>query len=191
MLPGDAGPGKTGGGIGRGMRGAAAAVTALAPVRAYLLRAARAEADRIRAAAHAEAGELLRQARLSAECAVRDGEARGRAEAAPVAAAERSRGRARARAIVLGAQREAYDELGRRIRAEADGLRDDPRYGLLVDRLTVLAAQAAGPDATVTVVPEGGVLARAGQVVVDCSLPRLAVQATDALGDRVRELWDP
>ena len=178
-------------GNGRGTRGATAAFTALAPVRAYLLRAASAEADRIRAAAHAEADELIRQARLSAERAVRDGEARGRAEAAPVAAAERSRGRARARAIVLGAQREAYDELGRRIRAEADGLRDDPRYGLLVDRLTVLATQAAGPGATVTVVPDGGVLARAGQVVVDCSLPRLAVQATDALGDRVRELWEP
>lgn len=168
-----------------------AAVTALAPVRAHLLRAARAEADRIRAAARAEADELLRQARLRAESAVRDGEARGQAEAAPVAAVERSRGRAQARAIVLGAERGAYDELCRRLRGEAGGLRDDPGYGLLLERLTVLAARTAGPGATVTVAPEGGVLARSGQVTVDCSLPRLAAAAVESLGDRVRELWEP
>jgi len=175
---------------GRRARGTAD-VPALAPVRAHLLRAAGTEADRIRAAACAEADELLRQARLAAERAVRDGAVRGQAEAAPVAAAARSRGRARARAIVLGAQREAYDELGRRIRAEADGLRGDPGYGLLVERLTALAARAAGADATVTAAPAGGVLARSGQVVVDCSLPRLAVHAVESLGDRVRELWEP
>lgn len=169
----------------------AAAVTALAPVRAHLLRAAGAEADRVRAAARAEADELLSQARLRAERAVRDGQARGRAEAAPVAAAERSRGRAQARALVLGAQRAAYDELCRRIRAEVGGLRGDPRYGLLLGRLTALAARAAGPDATVAAAPDGGVLARSGQVTVDCSLPRLADVAVAALGDRVRELWEP
>lgn len=176
---------------GGGRRGAAVAVTALAPVRAHLLRAAGAEADRVRASARAEAGELLRRARLSAERAVRDGSRRGEAEAAPIAAATRSRGRAQARAIVLGAQREAYEELCRRVSAEADGLRGDPGYGLLLDQLTALAARAAGPGATVTAAPAGGVLARSGQVVVDLSLPRLAGAAVAALGDRVRELWEP
>lgn len=171
--------------------GAAKADAALAPVRAYLLRAARAEADQVRAAARAEADELLSRARRDAERAVRDGAARGRAEAAPLAAAERSRGRAVAQSIVLRAQREAYDELRRLIRVQTDGLRADPGYGLLLERLTALAVRAAGPDATVTASPDGGVLARSGQVVVDCSLPRLAGEAADALGDRVRKLWEP
>lgn len=172
-------------------RGAAAVATALAPVRVHLLREARAEADRVRATARAEAEEMLKRARLSAEGTVRDGAARGQAEAAPFAAAARRRGRAQARAIVLGAQRAAYEELCRRVRAETDGLRGDAGYGLLLARLTALAAQAAGPGATVTVIPAGGVLARSRQVTVDCSLPALAAGAVDSLGDRVRELWEP
>jgi vacuolar-type H+-ATPase subunit E/Vma4 len=171
--------------------GAAKAATALAPARAYLLRAARTEANQIRAAARAEADQLLSRARQDAERAVRDGAARGRAEAAPLAAAERSRGRSAAQSIVLGAQREAYDELRRRICQLTDGLRADPGYGLLLERLTAVAAAAAGPDATVTASPDGGVLARSGQVMVDCSLPKLAGEAADALGDRVRKLWQP
>jgi vacuolar-type H+-ATPase subunit E/Vma4 len=166
-------------------------VTALVPVRAYLLREASAEADQIRAAARAEADELCRQARLDAEHAVRDGAARGRAEAAPLAAAERSRGRAAAQSIVFGAQREAYDELCRRIGVQTDSLRADPGFRLMLERLTALAARTAGLDATVTPLPDGGVLARSGHVVVDCSLPRLAGEAAHALGDRVRELWEP
>lgn len=176
---------------GRRPRDAAAAERALGPVRAHLLRAAGAEADRIRATGRARADELLGEARLAAGRAVRDGTARGRAEAAPAAAAVRRGGRAQARAIVLGAQREAYDELCRRVRADADGLRGGPGYGPLLEKLTALAAGAAGPGATVTVAPEGGVLARSGQVMVDYSLPRLATAAVESLGDRVRELWEP
>jgi ATP synthase (E/31 kDa) subunit len=185
-------PGHTSAASGRRTRGTAAtAVTALAPVRAHLLGVARGEADRIRAAARGEAEALLRQARADAERAVGLAAAQGEADAAPAAAAARSRGRAQARAIILGVQRDACDELRRRVRATAQDLRGDPDYELFLTRLTALAARTAGPDATVTVAPGGGVLARAGQVIVDCSLPRLAAQATDALGDRVRELWEP
>jgi vacuolar-type H+-ATPase subunit H len=179
------GPGRRSG------RGEAKARTALAPVRAHLLREARTEADRLIAAAHAEADELVRQARGGAERAVGLAAAQGRAEAAPLAAAERSRGRARARSIVLRAQREAYDELCRRTSLDVGALRDGPGYGLLLTRLSALAAQAAGRDATIAFPPAGGVLARSGQVTVDCSLPRLARQAVHALGDQVRELWEP
>jgi vacuolar-type H+-ATPase subunit H len=177
--------------IGVRMPGVPKAVTALVPVRGYLLGDARTEADRILAAARTEADALLRQARGDAEHAIDLARAQGRTEAAPIAVAERCRGRARAHAILLGAQRETYDELCRRIRDEAGRLRDDPGYGLLLERLTALASQAAGPGATISYPPPGGVLARSGQVVVDCSLPRLAAQAVQALGDQVRELWEP
>ena len=57
--------------------------------------------------------------------------------------------------------------------------------------LSALAAGTAGPGATATVHRAGGVVARSGHAVVDCSLPRLASLAVDALGDEVRELWTP
>ena len=160
---------------------------ALAPVRAHLLRGARAEADRILGQARAQAAATLRQARRDAEESVR--QARGQGEKA--AAAERSRGREQARSIVLGAQRRAREELRARVLAAAGGLRDEPGYERLFAELTAMAARAVGPGATVTAHPAGGVVARSGRTVVDCSLPRLAGLAFDALGDEVRELWTP
>ena len=77
-------------------------VAALAPVRAYLLRGARAEADRIVGQARSQADQALRQARRDAEQAVRQAREEGEAQAAPAAAAERARGREQARSIVLG-----------------------------------------------------------------------------------------
>lgn len=170
--------------------GTARAEAALGAVRAHLLHAATAEAERIRATARAEAAALLRQARADAEHAVGLAAAHGRADAGHAAAAERSRARLRARSIVLGAQHEAYEELCRQVRAETAGLRDEPGYRLLLARLTSLATRAAGHGATVSYPAAGGVLAQSGQVTVDCSLPRLAAQAVLALGDQVRDLWE-
>jgi len=171
--------------------GAGAGADPLAPVRARLLRGAREEADRIAAEARAQAAAVLRQARHDAEEAGQQAGARGRAEAAPLAAAERRRGCERARSIVLGAQRQAHEELRDRVLAAAVGLRDEPGYGQLLARLTAMATQAAGPGASVTADPAGGVVARSARAVVDCSLPRLAALAVDALGDRTGELWTP
>lgn len=172
------------------MPGAARTVMALTPVREHLLGQARDEADRMVAAARAEADRIVAAAHSDVEHAVGQAVAQGAADAASLAAAERSRGRALAQAIVLGAQREAYDELCRRIRVEADGLRDEPGYPLLLARLAALAARTAGPDATISYPQAGGVLARSGQAVVDCSLPRLAGRAVLVLGDQVRDLWE-
>lgn len=156
-----------------------------------MLEMARSEADRVLAAARDEADALLRRARDDASRAIGMAVAQGRADAAPLAAAERSRGRARARSIMLAAQRAAYDQLCRQILAGAGQLRGEPGYGPLLARLTAMATRAAGPGATVVYPPAGGVLARSGQVVVDCSLPALADRAVQALGDQVRDLWEP
>jgi vacuolar-type H+-ATPase subunit E/Vma4 len=163
----------------------------LGPVRERMLRSARIEADRILAEAHSQAASILRQARRSAEEAVEQAGAQGQADSVPAAAAERSRGREQARSIALGARREAHEELLARVLAAAAGLRDEPGYERLLGRLTAMAAEAAGPDPAIAVQPAGGVEARSGGVVVDCTLPRLAALAVDALGDRVRELWTP
>jgi vacuolar-type H+-ATPase subunit E/Vma4 len=164
---------------------------ALAPVRAHLLRAARAEADRILDQARAQAAALLRQARLDAEEAVRRAREGGEAQAAAAAAAERSRGREQARSIVLGARRQACVELRAQVLAAAGGLCDEPGYERLLAGLSAMATRAAGPGATVTAHRAGGVIARSRAAVVDCTLPRLASLAVDALGDHVSELWTP
>jgi vacuolar-type H+-ATPase subunit E/Vma4 len=162
---------------------------ALAPVRARLLRATRAEASRILAAARQQADDILRQARRDAAETVDRARARGEAEAAAAAAAERARARDQARSIVLGARQQAYQDLLAQVLATAGELRTEPGYQGLLTRLTAMATRAAGPDAAVTVQPEGGVVARSRDVVVDCTLPRLAALAVDELGDQVRKLW--
>ena len=168
-----------------------AQATALAPVRAHLLDAARAEADRIVGRARAEAAAIVRDARRDADQAVSLAAAQGRADGALAAAAERSQARERARSIVLGAQRQARDDLRGQVLAAVAGLRAEPGYERLQARLTDMAAAAAGPGATITADPAGGVVALSRGVVVDCTLARLANLAVDALGDEVRELWTP
>ena len=91
---------------------------------------------------------------------------------APVAAAELSRSRRAARSVALGADLAAHDEIAGRIRAAILGLRDEPGYPELRDRLASAARRAAGPRAEISEHPAGGVVARAGGVVVDCSLPQ-------------------
>lgn len=164
---------------------------ALAPVRGYLLAGARAEADSILGQARSQADEILRQARRDAEEALRRAREEGEAQAAPAAAAERAQGREQARSIVLGARRQACEELRAQVLAAAAGLPDEPGYEQLMAGLSVLAERAAGPGATVTPHPAGGVVARSGRAIVDCSLPRLAGLAVGALGDEVSQLWTP
>lgn len=181
MISGASGPGRAGG----------AQAAALAPVRAQMLHAARTEAERILAQARIQAAMVVQDARRDADDAVELAEAQGRADGAVAAAAERSRAREQARSIVLGAQRESLEQLRSQVLAVVSGLPAKPGYGQLLVQLTCLAARTAGPDATVTVQPAGGVVARSRGVVVDCTLPRLAGLAVDALGDQVRELWTP
>ena len=123
----------------------AAQTAALAPVRAYQLRQARAEADRIAEEARSTAAAILRQARSAADEAVAVASAQGRADAALAAAAERAQGREQGRSIVLGAQREAYEELCTRVLAAAGGMRDEPGYRRLLSRLLTMATRIARP----------------------------------------------
>jgi vacuolar-type H+-ATPase subunit E/Vma4 len=164
---------------------------ALAPVRAYLLSGAEAEASRILAEARAQADSIVQQARSGAAETADRARARGEADAAQAAAAERSRSRDQARSIMLGAQREAYQDLRAQVLVAAGGLQTEPGYQALLSRLVTMAMRAAGPGAAVTVQPEGGVVAQSRDIVVDCTLRRLADLAVDQLGDQVRELWTP
>jgi vacuolar-type H+-ATPase subunit E/Vma4 len=161
---------------------------ALEPVRAAMLRRAAEQADRITGQARDSAQAVVAEARRVADAALAQARAEGDAQARPVAAAQLNRSRRAARSVALGARLAAHDEIAGRIRSAILRLRDEPGYPELRDRLARAAGQAAGPQAEVSEHPAGGVVARAGGVVVDCSLPRLADRVVEALGPRIAGL---
>ncbi|HTX85843.1 MAG TPA: V-type ATP synthase subunit E family protein [Streptosporangiaceae bacterium] len=164
---------------------------ALEPVRQRLRRDAEDEAARLRAAAHAQADAIVAEAQRDAKATLAAVAAQAAATADPLTSAELRRARGAARSAVLTAQRAACDELRSRVRAGVGALRTQPGYEQLLHRITVLAEQAAGPDAEVTPAPSGGVIARRPGLVIDCSLDRLADLAVTSLGAEVAELWAP
>jgi hypothetical protein len=161
---------------------------ALEPVRIALASAADARAASTVVAAGSTAAALLTDARLAAEDAVARAAAEGAADARAAAIAELARSRRAATSLVLEADLATQRYLAGRIRAAVLSLRDQPGYPLLRDRLSEMAAGAAGPGAVLTDHPDGGVIATAPGVVVDCSLGKLADRAIAALGARIAAL---
>jgi cell division septum initiation protein DivIVA len=164
---------------------------ALEPVRAWLLAAARAQAEHLVAEAAADAERLLTGARAEADAILAEAREQGIAEGSALAVAERAHTRRLARRLVLDAERQTYEELRARSRAAVRALRQDPGYPALRERLTRLSLAAAGPDARVSEHPDGGVVAEAPGIRVDCTLDSLAERAVMALGGEVAELWAP
>lgn len=162
--------------------------TALEPVRAAMLRQAAQEAAAAVAVATEAAAAMIAQAERDADALVARAKLEGAAQAAPVAAAELSRARQAARSVSLGADLAVRDEVVRRIKAAVLALASGPDYPQLVERLSALAASAAGPGAVVTAHPDGGVIATRGGVTVNCSLPRLADRAVAVLDARITAL---
>lgn len=161
---------------------------ALGPVRAEMLRQAAQDAAEAVTRARDDAAATITRARQEADAAVAKARADGAAQAGPVAMAELSRSRQVARSVALGADVTIRDEVVRRIKDAVLALRDEPDYPLLRERLGELAARVTGPGAVVTEHPQGGVIARADGVTVDCSLPRLANRAIAALDTRIAAL---
>ncbi len=161
---------------------------ALEPVRADLLRRAEQDAAQVVAMARDAAAATVTRAQREADAAMAMARASGAAQARPVAMAELSRSRQAARSVTLGADVAIRGEIVRRIKDAVLGLRDEPDYPLLRRRLSALAARAAGPGAVVTEHPQGGVIAQAAGVTVDCSLPRLADRAIVAIDARIAAL---
>lgn len=166
-------------------------LAAVRPVTDRMRRQAEDQAQQLRSQARAEAAALIQRARRDAAAAVDAAAAAAAQTAAPRTAAELRRARDTARSAVLGAQRQARDDLRRQVRAAVAGLPGQPGYDRLLERLSGMARRAAGPAARLTPAPDGGVVARAPGVVVDCSLGRLADRALAELGRDFRELWTP
>jgi vacuolar-type H+-ATPase subunit E/Vma4 len=164
---------------------------ALDPVRAALRNGAQAKARAIVTQARQASEALLEQARQQAALAVAEAEADGRAQASSVAAAQLGLCRRSAREQLLGADLTSYEQIAGQIRSAVLALRSSPGYPQLRARLAQAASAGAGPDAAITEPPEGGAVATAPGVVIDCSLGRLADRAIVALGPAMAALCGP
>lgn len=162
----------------------------LDPVGDALLAQARRDAERIRAAAGAEADARVTRARQEADRLLQDARAEGEAEAAAVAATELARARRQAREIVLSAQHEAYRRAHTEARRAASELRHTAGYPALITALAGVARQQLGAGAAVVVDDQaGGLVATEGSRSVDYRLPVIASRCVVALGGEVEDLW--
>ena len=167
----------------------AVAATAVEPVRAALLGAARAAADREVAAAQRYAAEVLDTATAGVAATQAAAAGVGRAEAAARTARAQAQARRERRAAELRAQAAAYDELRERVRAAVRAL--PASFPRLRERLVAQALAELGPDARITDTPDGGLLAETPGRRLDLSLDALADLAVHALGAEASLLWSP
>lgn len=162
---------------------------ALEPVRAQLIRRARADADATLAAARIEAADQVAAARARAAAILDEARAQGAAQAAAETAVQRSSARRRARAVELDAERAVYAAVRDDVERGVLALRDAPDYRLLHAGLERRARELLGPHAHLAADPRGGVVATAPGRRADLSLPAIAARALDAIGEEVTRLW--
>lgn len=157
-----------------------------------LLADARASAARIVAAADAEVRKRIGAARREAAEISARARAQGAADGSLTAAREAARQAGLERRALLRARGEAYAQLVGRAHAAALELRRDPGYQDLLAGLVAAARRDLGEDAELEVDPPdvGGVRARSGTRLVDYTLPALATSCLEALGPRLRRLWE-
>lgn len=162
---------------------------ALAPLREVLLARAEEYARRVRTDADVTATAALQRARADAAQIVEAARDQGAADAQDVLAGQRARVRRQVRALVLHARRAAYDDLCRTAREDARRLvADSPG---LAERLGALGRDQLGPEACLSALPDGTVVAELGGRRCEWSPDALAADAVRQLGQEVEQLWAP
>jgi vacuolar-type H+-ATPase subunit E/Vma4 len=163
----------------------------LESLRAAFLETVSAEIAEAGRALEAERGRRMAIASAAAERLVADARVAAESAAANEARQLVAQARRQARGEILAARRDTYDELRAAALSHTLSLRGSPRYRELLDRLVAEVRSELGTSATIAVDPDpaGGVIARDGTRLVDCSLPALAGRCLTALGPRVEELW--
>jgi len=167
----------------------AVAAAAVEPVRAALLGAARAAADRDVDAAHRYAADVLDTATTRVSEVHAAAVEAGRVEAAARTARTQAQARRDRRTAELHDQDAAYAQLRERVRAAVRAL--PASHPQLRERLVARALTELGPDARITDTPDGGLLAETPGRRLDLSLDALADLAVEALGAEASLLWTP
>lgn len=163
--------------------------TALAPLRAELIRRAEADARRtlgtVRAQVHRERDQAeVRAAEITARA-----QAAGEAAAAADLAAERADARRARRCEILATQRDAYRQLRRAAIATVCDLRHAPDYPDLRESLRGSAIATLGTHASITEAADGGIVAVTAGRRLDLSLTAIACRALDAVEIDIAGLW--
>ncbi|MDY7087890.1 MAG: hypothetical protein SYR96_22635 [Actinomycetota bacterium] len=157
----------------------------LAAVREALLRAARAEADRVTAEARTERDRRLAAARDRAAVIRAEARKRGHDDAAAAGAADGAAAGRSSRQIVLRARRDAYRALEQQIRDRASVWLAEPAVEAAV---RARVAAALGPGASV-IVTSGAVTGTLGGRQVEVTARGLTGEALQDLGTRIEEMW--
>jgi hypothetical protein len=164
---------------------------ALAPLDAALMSAARARCEVLRDDAAQRAGKARADGESRAKALLAQAAADGARVAAREAAHRLVEAKRAGRAVVLGAQRMAWERLLAESAAAAVALTTHPEYAALEQRLADAAARALGSAAEVVRNPDGrgGVLARCGRRSIELTLPAIARRCVERLGVEVTGLW--
>jgi|UPI0003FB5128 hypothetical protein len=162
---------------------------ALEPVRAELIRAARADAEAVLARARADADERVRAARAQAESLLEQARQEGVRDGAAEVAGEHVRARQDAWSRELAARAEVYADLRGKVHARVRAaLTND---AALVARLQERARVLLGSDALITTAEDGGVTAQASGRRMDLTADALTDRALARLGAEAETLWAP
>jgi vacuolar-type H+-ATPase subunit E/Vma4 len=164
---------------------------ALAPLVSALLDRARQDAQDILSDADRDAGAVVAEARAEADALLADARAKGVAEGAAVAAAARTRAEREARRIILETRSSTREDVRNAVREAVAELRHDPQYPRILETLRARAAHELGPEATVTVLEGGGIVAEAGSRRLEYSLTSLADDLMDRIERGEREPGPP
>jgi hypothetical protein len=152
---------------------------ALAPVVRALRDAARDAAEHTMALARVEAQRILDTARVDTEATRAKARQQGAADAAEAVRTRRAAGRRAARAVVLSAQRLAYEDFAAQAR---EAVRRQLNTAQTADALTGLARRTLGPQALIRCDADGAVVATATGRVLELSLDELTDRAVAELG---------
>lgn len=152
---------------------------ALAPVARALLDAARTAAERTAARARDEAQRTVDAARADSEATLAEAHRQGVADAADAVRTRRAAGRRAARAVVLSAQRRAYEDFAAQAR---EAVRRQLNTAQTTDTLTDLARRTLGSQAVIRRDADGAVVATGTGRVLELSLDELTDRAIAELG---------
>lgn len=152
---------------------------ALAPVARALLDASRSTAEDTVGQARVEAERISGAARADSEAALDKARQEGAADAAVAVRTRRAAGRRAARAVVLSAQRRAYEDFAARAR---EAVRRQLNTAQTTDALTDLARRTLGSQAVIRRDADGAVVATATGRVLELSLDELTDRAIAELG---------
>lgn len=152
---------------------------ALAPVARALLDAARSAAQQTVEQARVEAQRMVEAARAESEAALAKARQEGAVDAAGLVRPRRAAGRRAARAMVLSAQRRAYEEFAAQAREAVRRQLDTPQTA---DVLTALARRTLGSQAVIRRDADGAIVATTTGRVLELSLDELTDQAVAEVG---------